>query len=127
MFKPNAKELSESVGDWVHPDDAAWMERTRVTLGCDTLLLTLGEDGLALASADGTFLRVPAVAQDVYDVSGAGDTVTAVVAVTLAAGGSLEEAAILANHAAAIEVSHAGVVPVGAQEILKQIQRWEDR
>ena len=126
VFKPNAKELAESLGEPLHPDDEAWMEATRQRLGCDSLLLTLGERGMALKGPAG-LLRLEAVARDVYDVSGAGDTVSAVVAVVLAAGGTLEEAAILANHAAAIEVSKAGVSTVGADEILQQYNRYRDR
>jgi len=126
VFKPNAKELAESLGEPLHPDDEAWMEATRLRLGCDGLLLTLGDQGMALKAAD-QFLQVPAVARDVYDVSGAGDTVTAVVAVVLAAGGTLEEAAILANHAAAIEVSKAGVSTVSGDEILRQYIQYRDR
>jgi D-beta-D-heptose 7-phosphate kinase/D-beta-D-heptose 1-phosphate adenosyltransferase len=126
VFKPNAKELAESLGDRIHPDDPAWMESTRRSLACEVLLLTLGEEGMAL-SADDVYLRVPAVARDVYDVSGAGDTVTAVMAVTIAAGASVEEAAVLANHAAALEVGRAGVVTVSAQEVLDQVRRFGNR
>jgi D-beta-D-heptose 7-phosphate kinase/D-beta-D-heptose 1-phosphate adenosyltransferase len=126
VFKPNAKELAESLGDRIHPDDPAWMESTRRSLACEVLLLTLGEEGMAL-SADDAYLRVPAVARDVYDVSGAGDTVTAVMAVTIAAGASVEEAAVLANHAAALEVGRAGVVTVSAQEVLDQVRRFGNR
>ena len=118
LFKPNAKELADALGEFLHPDDPDWMESTRRRMACDNLLLTLGEAGMALQTGDGTFVRVPAVARDVYDVSGAGDTVTAVMAVAMAAGASTTEAAILANHAAAIEVGKAGVATVRPGEIL---------
>jgi len=103
VFKPNAKELADALGDFLHPDDGAWMERTRLRLACTHLLLTLGERGMALQTGGGEFVRVPTVAQGVYDVSGAGDTVTAVMAVALAAGATAPEAAILANLAAAVD------------------------
>jgi bifunctional ADP-heptose synthase (sugar kinase/adenylyltransferase) len=67
---------------------------------------------MALLTEDGEHLRIPTVARSVYDVSGAGDTVTAVLAVALAAGATITEAAILANHAAGIEVGKAGVATV---------------
>jgi rfaE bifunctional protein kinase chain/domain len=121
VFKPNAKELGDALGEFIHPEDPAWMESTRDGLGCDHLLLTLGERGIALQSSGETLERVPAVAQSVYDVSGAGDTVIAVVAVTLAAGGTASEAAILANHAAAVEVSKAGVTTVSPSELREHI------
>ncbi len=122
VFKPNLKELADALGEHLRPDDPAWMEATRQRLGCRHLLLTLGERGMALATEDGIFMRIPAVARAVYDVSGAGDTVTAVVAVALAAGASPAEAAVLANHAAAIEVAKAGVATVSPDEILRQLQ-----
>ena len=65
-------------------------------------------------------MRIPTAAREVYDVSGAGDTVTAVMAVALGAGASPLEAAILANHAAAVEVGKAGVATVSPDEILNQ-------
>jgi D-beta-D-heptose 7-phosphate kinase/D-beta-D-heptose 1-phosphate adenosyltransferase len=67
-------------------------------------------------------VRIPTVARSVYDVSGAGDTVTAVVAVALAAGGTMPEAAVLANHAAGIEVGKAGVATVSADELRTSMQ-----
>jgi len=117
VFKPNAKELADALGDFVHPDDPAWMEATRTRMGCDNLLLTLGERGMALQTRDGASVRVPTVARSVYDVSGAGDTVTAVMAVAMAAGADVAEAAVLANHAAAIEVGKAGVATVTPDEL----------
>jgi D-glycero-beta-D-manno-heptose-7-phosphate kinase len=118
VFKPNAKELEDALGDFIHPDDAEWMEQTRLRLDCTHLLLTLGDQGVAVQSATEGHLRVAAVARSVYDVSGAGDTVTAVVATVLAAGGTVSEAAVLANHAAAVGLAKSGVAPVSAEEIL---------
>ncbi len=118
VFKPNAKELADALGDFIHADDPGWMEDTRRELERDHLLLTLGEHGMALQTGDGRHVRVPTVARDVYDVSGAGDTVTAVMAVAVAAGASASEAAMLANHAAAIEVGKVGVATVTPAELL---------
>jgi D-beta-D-heptose 7-phosphate kinase/D-beta-D-heptose 1-phosphate adenosyltransferase len=120
VFKPNSRELEDAVGERLQPEDPAWMEGVRARLGCETLLLTLGEEGMAIQGADGSFLRVPTAAREVYDVSGAGDTVTAVMSVALGAGASPFEAAVLANHAAAVEVGKAGVATVTPDEILKQ-------
>jgi D-glycero-beta-D-manno-heptose-7-phosphate kinase len=117
VFKPNLLELGAALREPVHPDDPAWMAATRARLGCAHLLLTLGEHGMALSTADGEFLRVPTVARAVYDVSGAGDTVTAAVAVALAAGATPAEAAVLANHAAGVEVGKAGVATVTPDEL----------
>jgi len=126
VFKPNAMELTDAMGGPVHPDDAGWMEGTRARLGCCNLLLTLGDRGMALQDADGRHLRIPAAARSVYDVSGAGDTVTAVMAVALAAGAEPWEGALLATHAAAVEVAKAGVATVSPPEILEHARTHEE-
>jgi D-beta-D-heptose 7-phosphate kinase/D-beta-D-heptose 1-phosphate adenosyltransferase len=126
VFKPNLIELGAALREPVHADDPAWMERTRQLLGCQHLLLTLGEHGMALMAGDGEFLRVPTVARSVYDVSGAGDTVTAAVAVALAAGATPAEAAVLANHAAGIGVGKAGVAAVTPDELRAVVQAQHD-
>lgn len=126
VFKPNAKELADALGEFIHPDDADWMEATRTRLGCANLLLTLGERGMALQTGAGALVRIPTVARGVYDVSGAGDTVIAVVAVALAAGASASEAALLANHAAAIEVGKPGVATVSPEEIREHARAFHD-
>jgi len=120
VFKPNRKEVADALGAFVHPDDAEWMQETRTRLGCEHLLLTLGGDGISMKGPDG-FVRIPALARSVYDVSGAGDTVTAIVALVLAAGGTATEAALLANEAAAIEVGKAGVATVSGAELRKHL------
>lgn len=117
VFKPNALELGAALGMQVRADDDAWLEAARARVEARHLLLTLGEDGMALASAGAAPLRIPTVARDVFDVSGAGDTVTAFVAVALAAGASIEEAATLANLAAGIEVGKHGVAVVTPDEV----------
>lgn len=122
VFKPNAKELADALGEFIHPEEPEWMEATRARLDCRDLLLTLGSRGIALQSADHGHLRVPTVARSVYDVSGAGDTVTAAVASTLAAGATAAEAAFIANHAAAVGVSKAGVATVSPDEILQHVR-----
>ena len=118
VFKPNAKELEDALGEALRPDDGTWMEAVRERLACHHLLLTLGEQGMALHSEGAETVLLPTSAHSVYDVSGAGDTVTAVLAVCLAAGGTALESAILANHAAALEVAKAGVATVIPSEIL---------
>ena len=122
VFKPNAKELEDALGGPIRLDDPAWMERVRGRLRCRHLLVTLGDEGMALQTDEGARLRLPTVAQGVYDVSGAGDTVTAAVAVALAAGASIGEAAALANHAAAVEVSKPGVQTVSAVELRTHVR-----
>jgi len=83
------------------------------------MLLTLGEHGVALVDPSGVTHRVPTAARAVYDVVGAGDTVTAFLAVVLAAGGSALEAAVIANLAAGVEVGKPGAATVSAAEVLE--------
>jgi D-beta-D-heptose 7-phosphate kinase/D-beta-D-heptose 1-phosphate adenosyltransferase len=73
---------------------------------------------MALVSGDGEVYRVPTMAHEVYDVVGAGDTVTAFLAVMLAAGASAREAAVIANYAAGVEVGKLGAATVSAAEVL---------
>lgn len=125
VFKPNEPELTAALRAEIRPHDAEWMEETRRHLECDALLLTLGSNGMALATPDHDLFHVPAVARAVYDVSGAGDTVTALVAATLAVGGSVHEGALLAAHAAGVEVGKAGVVTVAPDEILDSVRHHQ--
>ena len=127
LFKPNAPELENALGERIRPDDPAWMEEARLRVGSRTLLVTLGERGMALSGETEGHVRIPTAARDVYDVSGAGDTVTAVVAAALAAGASPVEAAVLANHAAAVEVGKAGVATVTPDEILRHQEALQGR
>ncbi len=122
VFKPNHPELAAALRAEVRADDPAWLESTRRHLECENLLLTRGGEGMALATAEGDCLHIPAVARAVYDVSGAGDTVTAVMAATLGAAGSVADGAVLATHAAGVEVGKAGVVTVSPEEIIDSVR-----
>lgn len=117
VFKPNAVELGSAMGEAIRPHDDAWLEAARARTGARHLLLTLGEEGMVLRGGGGGSLRIPTVAREVFDVSGAGDTVTAFLAVALAAGAEVEEAAILANFAAGIGVGKPGVAVVTPDEV----------
>jgi D-beta-D-heptose 7-phosphate kinase/D-beta-D-heptose 1-phosphate adenosyltransferase len=93
---------------------AAYRFRERV--GCDSVLITRGEHGMWLLAPDGEF-DLRAEAREVSDVTGAGDTVIAAMAIGLAGGGSLQQAARLANRAAGLAVSHFGPTAVTAAEL----------
>jgi D-beta-D-heptose 7-phosphate kinase/D-beta-D-heptose 1-phosphate adenosyltransferase len=119
IFKPNRRELEAALGADVDLDHPEALPSTLARLGVDHLLLTLGERGMALVSAGGVVKRVPTVAREVYDVVGAGDTVTAYLALVLAAGGSATEAAIIANYAAGVEVGKLGAATVTPDEVIE--------
>ena len=118
IFKPNRRELEAALGADVDLDRSEALPATLSRLGVEHLLLTLGERGMALVSAGGVVKRVPTVAREVYDVVGAGDTVTAYLALVLAAGGTPTEAAIIANYAAGVEVGKLGAATVSAEEVI---------
>jgi D-beta-D-heptose 7-phosphate kinase/D-beta-D-heptose 1-phosphate adenosyltransferase len=119
IFKPNRRELEAALGaavDLAHPET---LPATLARLGADHLLLTLGEHGMALLSDAGEPFRVATTAREVYDVVGAGDTVTAYLAVMLGAGATPREAAVIANYAAGVEVGKLGAQSVSPDEVLE--------
>lgn len=92
------------------------------TVKCRGVLMTLGEDGMALFEKDGTLTKIPTAAREVFDVSGAGDTVIAVFGLALAAGADMREAAFLSNIAAGIVVGKLGTATVTPKELIAAIQ-----
>lgn len=90
-------------------------------LGLDSLLVTLGEQGIKLFEKSGSITHIPTVAQEVFDVSGAGDTVIATFALSLAVGASKIEAAHIANYAAGIVVGKIGTATVDSRELLERL------
>ncbi len=118
VFKPNRREMEAALGAAVDLEHRDALPDALTKLKVDNLLLTLGADGMVLVTKDGKTIHLPSLAREVYDVSGAGDTVTAWVGTCLAAGASVREAAQLANIAAGIEVAKSGVATVTPEEVL---------
>jgi D-beta-D-heptose 7-phosphate kinase/D-beta-D-heptose 1-phosphate adenosyltransferase len=118
VFKPNRRELESALGATVDLARPEALPATFARLGVEHLLLTLGEQGMALVAADGLVHRVPTTAREVYDVVGAGDTVTAYLATMLAAGATALEASVVANYAAGVEVGKLGAQTVTPAEVL---------
>jgi D-beta-D-heptose 7-phosphate kinase/D-beta-D-heptose 1-phosphate adenosyltransferase len=118
VFKPNRRELEAALGAAVDVDHPDAVPATLQRLGVEHILLTLGERGMVLFSRHGEVARIPTVAREVYDVVGAGDTVTAYLACALAAGATPSEAAEIANVAAGIEVGKLGAATVTAAELM---------
>jgi D-beta-D-heptose 7-phosphate kinase/D-beta-D-heptose 1-phosphate adenosyltransferase len=123
IFKPNVRELEAALGAAVDIEHPETLPATLERLGVENILLTLGERGMALFSRAGEVARVPTAARQVYDVVGAGDTVTAYLATMLAAGGTALEAAWIANVAAGIEVGKLGAATVSADEVLSHVDQ----
>jgi D-beta-D-heptose 7-phosphate kinase/D-beta-D-heptose 1-phosphate adenosyltransferase len=95
----------------------------RGRLGCDSVLITRGERGMMLLEGGGEPVYVPTVAREVYDVTGAGDTVIATYALALASGADFSEAARLANHAGGVVVLKRGTASVSPEELLASVEQ----
>ncbi|HVS46273.1 MAG TPA: D-glycero-beta-D-manno-heptose-7-phosphate kinase [Verrucomicrobiae bacterium] len=121
---PNAHEAASASGIAI-VDDAS-LERAGTSLlqrlRCRYVVVTRGEHGMALFGRDGERLHIPSVARTVFDVSGAGDTVVAVLSLALAAGAPIEQAMQLANFAAAAVVEKLGTATTSADEIVALVE-----
>ncbi len=120
VVKPNVHE-AEAVAKQPITDEASLREvgrRLLEILDGSALLITRGPQGMSLFRADADTVHLPTLARHVYDVTGAGDTVASTLALSLAAGGNLEEAMHLANRAASIVVGKVGTATVTPEELL---------
>ena len=117
LITPNRSEFRQVVGDWKNEADlTAKAEALRRELAIDALLVTRSEEGMSLFTAAGA-LTIPAQAREVFDVSGAGDTVIATLGVLLAAGAELPDAVRVANEAAGVVVGKFGTAVVHPNEL----------
>ncbi len=127
VFKPNRKETEEALGIRLH--SAAVVEQAGLEimkrLEASSVLLTLGEEGMALFEGNGRLHRIPTKARRVADVSGAGDTVISTLTIALAGGATVPEAAVLANYAGGVVCGEVGIVPIEPQALRQAIE--EDR
>lgn len=121
LFKPNRKEAADRLGMRLktQEDINTAAQKLFNKLDCQAVLVTLGADGMILYEQNQPPQHVPTKAVKVHDVSGAGDTVISTMAVAMAAGGSMQEAATLANHAAGIVCGEVGIVPINPEILLK--------
>jgi D-beta-D-heptose 7-phosphate kinase/D-beta-D-heptose 1-phosphate adenosyltransferase len=120
LVTPNHLEALRMSDTEDHSDDGSH-DAARIIqqkLGCDAVLITRGDRGMMLLEAGGQPVYVETAAREVYDVTGAGDTVIAALAAALACGATMVEAAALANHAAGIVVGKVGTATATADELL---------
>jgi rfaE bifunctional protein kinase chain/domain len=117
VLTPNKSELKRIVGSWSSEDQlTAKAQNLRSELQLDALLLTRSEEGMTLYTAEDRF-HIPADAREVFDVSGAGDTVIATMAAMLGAGASWKDAVQTANRAGGIVVGKLGTATVTREEL----------
>ena len=120
LITPNRKEATEMLGVHERLSGEELGRRLSEQLECD-ILVTLGEEGMCLCRRDEKALTIPTRAREVFDVTGAGDTVVATFALALGAGADMAQAADLANVAAGVVVSHVGcasITSTGLREAL---------
>jgi len=129
VITPNNHEASRAVGFEIKDDKT--LKKAGAALlskvGCKIALVTLGENGMAVFSKGKPMKHIPTVAQEVFDVSGAGDTVIAAYTLGLASGGDPVKSAYIANCAAGIVVGKVGIAVVDPAELIDRIERELDR
>lgn len=120
LITPNHFEALRMSNSEEDSDDGLHLaaQRIRADLNCDAVLITRGARGMMLVESDGNPVFVKTAAREVYDVTGAGDTVIAALAAALATGASILEAATFANHAAGIVVGKVGTATVSPEELI---------
>jgi len=123
LVTPNNVEASEMTGIEDGTDESVIEMGNKLLKYVNTnILITRGEKGMSLFEANGTITHIPAKAKEVYSLIGAGDTVVATIAMAIAAGADLKEAATLSNIAAGIKVGKIGTASVSIEEIKREIE-----
>lgn len=124
LLTPNRAEFEAALGgSGESPEEmAARAQRVCSLLQIGSMVITLGDQGLLVAPAAGPSRHMPARTREVYDVTGAGDTVTAVLAAGLAVGAKLEDSAHLANVAAGVVVRRVGVAPIRLRDLAEELR-----
>jgi rfaE bifunctional protein kinase chain/domain len=128
VAKPNRKEAEAASGRTIKSTEDAF-EAAGILIkkwGADLMVITLGEGGMIVRRADSADgLHLETMAHEIFDVSGAGDTVTAVFTAALAVGARPINAGILANIAAGIVVSEVGTAAIKLDKLREQVEKWE--
>jgi D-beta-D-heptose 7-phosphate kinase/D-beta-D-heptose 1-phosphate adenosyltransferase len=125
LVKPNKEEAGFAAGIEIR-DEAELLQAGDRLLDlwqAEAILVSRGEEGMSLFKRQGKAQHFPTMAREVFDVTGAGDTVLATCALALGAGATLEEATILANHAAGIVVGKVGTATISPAELIAALQK----
>ena len=125
VFKPNRKEAEDILGMKISTDnDVSYAGNILLKkLNAKNVLLTLGEDGIAVFEKGKPEKRMPTKARKVADVSGAGDTVISTLTMALAAGADIYEASYLANYAGGIVCEEVGIIPIEINKLFDTVKR----
>jgi rfaE bifunctional protein kinase chain/domain len=127
ILTPNTKEAS--LGARIEIDDEESLLRAGQgllkRLACDAVLITRSEQGMSLFEKSGRITHIPTVARDVFDVTGAGDTVISALTLSMAAGAKVNDAAMISNHAAGIVVGVVGTATVTPEQLKQRIAEYK--
>jgi D-glycero-beta-D-manno-heptose-7-phosphate kinase len=125
VITPNHHEAANGVGNKIVDNESLLVTGKLILskLGCENVIITRGEDGMTLFEARGGIVHIPTVAQEVFDVTGAGDTVISTLTLALAAGATMRDAAVISNYAAGIVVGKVGTAVTTARELKQQMLR----
>ena len=128
LLTPNRKEAVLATGIEISDKSALIKAGNKIldTVSIDNLLITCGKDGMILFENKKKPYKISAKARQVYDVSGAGDTVIAVIGLALASGASLKDSAVMANTAAGIVVGKVGTATVSSKELESALKPYSD-
>jgi len=125
MITPNQNEAGEALGMKISTDEDSFKAATllRKKIGCESVLITRGEHGMTLLEKNGSCIHIPTLADEVYDVTGAGDTVVSALTLSLTTGASQKVSALIANYAAGVVIKKLGTASVNREELKKAIQK----
>jgi D-beta-D-heptose 7-phosphate kinase/D-beta-D-heptose 1-phosphate adenosyltransferase len=124
VITPNQKEAEEACGFEINSPKTLIKAGTYLLKRYDTdaILITRGEHGMSLFQKDGTVKHIPTIAKEVYDVTGAGDTVISALSLSLAVKAKWIDACIISNHAAGIVVGKLGTATASAKELISSVE-----
>ncbi len=125
VITPNHHEAGSGVGNKITDEESLLVTGQMILskLGCENVVITQGEDGMTLFEMKGDVVHIPTVAREVFDVTGAGDTVISTLTLAVAGGASVRDAAMISNYAAGIVVGKVGTAVVTAEELKKELGR----
>jgi D-glycero-beta-D-manno-heptose-7-phosphate kinase len=126
VFKPNRREAEESLGRRLRTTEDVEAAGTYLLreLEAANVLITRGEEGMSLFEGNGNVLHMGTVAENVQDVSGAGDTVISTMTMALSSGATMQEACMLANCAGGVVVGAVGIVPIRPDQLREAVKRY---
>jgi len=124
VITPNHYEAQDLTGIMIEDENSllSCMKAILHRISCETVIVTRGEKGMSMLMNDDSIFHIPTKAREVYDVTGAGDTVVAALALALSGGAEMKEAVVLANYAAGLVVEKVGTATVTKEELRQRIE-----